>query len=183
VFDAVIFLYPEYAKEKTLQFLEQYTNKGGKLMIEGTATKDYLANNIAERWKKIAAKATATKFDVNNLAQLGISKNNFNNSILMADGSWLFSDYKNFTTRTATSFSQTIDGNVYAGKYCGYAALQCNNKSIQKFAATALQALSVNGKTIFALDKPADVSISKGKKGYEITIAGKDVKVLVNELK
>lgn len=181
--DAVIFLYPEYAKEKTLQFLEQYTNKGGKLMIEGTATKDYLAKNIAERWSKIAAKATTTKFDINNLAQLGITKNNFNNSILTADGSWLFNNYYNFKTGIVSSFSQIIDGNVYTGKYNGYAAIQTNNKSIQKFAATALQALSVNGKTIFALDKPADVFISKGKKGYEITIAGKDVKVLLNELK
>lgn len=183
VFDAVIFLYPEYAKEKTLQFLEQYTNKNGKLMLEGRATKDYLANDITQRWQKIAAKASFTKFDVNNVAQLGVSKNNFTNSIQMADGSWLFSDYKSFANHTATTFSQSIDGNVYAGKYCGYAALQCNNKSISKFAATALQELSINGKLVLSFNKPADVLIVKSKKGYEITIAGSDVKVLVNELK
>lgn len=182
VFDAVIFLYPEYAKEKTLQFLEQYTNKSGKLMIEGKASKDYLANDIIKRWEKIAAKATFTRFDVNNLSQLGISKNNYDNSILMADGSWLFSDYKNFAAGITTTFSQTIDGNVYAGKYCGYAALQCNNKSITKLAATALKELSINGKIVFSLNKPADVLISKNKKSYDITIAGNDVKVLVNEL-
>lgn len=183
VFDAIIFLYPEYAKEKTLQFLEQYTNKGGKLMIEGKATKDYFANDIAQRWQKIAAKASFTKFDVNNVVQLGVSKNNFNNSIQMADGSWLFNDYYNFKTGIISNFSQTIDGNVYTGKYNGYAALQCNNKSIFKLAATALQELSINGKIVFSLSKPADVLIEKNKKGYAITIAGSEVKVLVNELK
>ena len=181
-FDAVVFLYPEYAREKTLLFLEQYTNKGGKLMIEGTATKDFTANDIAARWQKIAAKATVTSFDVKALPQLGLTPNNFANAIRMMDGSWLFSDYAAFVANTPTQFTRSIDGVEYTATYCGYAALLADGKSISKFAATAFQELKVNGVVVLALNKPADVFITKNKKGYTITIADKTASVTVNKL-
>ena len=181
-FDAVVFLYPEYAKEKTLQFLEQYVTKGGKLMIEGKATKNYLAQDITQRWQSIAAKATDNKFDVNGLNKLGITKNNLTNAIKMQDGSWLFSGYKNFTSNTQTTFNQTINTVQYTGTYCGYAALLANGKSINKFAATAFQELKIDGQVVLQLSKPADIWIKKGIKGYDITIAGNGIVIVTNKL-
>ncbi|MFY7899775.1 MAG: hypothetical protein ACOVNY_06295 [Chitinophagaceae bacterium] len=183
IFDAIIFLYPEYAKEKTLQFLEKYTDKNGKLMIEGKVTKDYFANDISQRWQKIANKASFTKFDINNITHLGISKNNMTNSIQTNDNSWIFNDHKRFTSKTITLFEKTIEGNIYTGKYCGYAALKCSNNNISKFAATDFQELSINGKIVFSLSKPADVFIVKNIKGYDISIASNEAKILVNDLK
>ena len=180
-FDAVVFLYPEYAKEKTLQFLEKYVIKGGKLMIEGKATKNYLAQDITQRWQGIAAKATINKFDISALDKLGITKNNLSNAIKMQEGSWLFSDYKNFAANTQTTFNQTINAVQYTGTYCGYAALLANGKSINKFAATAFQELKVNGQIVLSLNKPADIFIEKTVKGYSITVADKTVSFVTNK--
>ena len=180
-FDAIVFLYPEYAKEKTLTFLEKYLSKGGKLMVDGIATKDFYGKNIVERWEKIQAKSIV--FDVKELPQLGIQKNNFQNSIKMLDGSWIFSNYESFLQNKLTSFSQSIDGITYEGNYIGYAALSVQNKQIVKLAATSLQELKVNGEIVLQLNKLADILIEKKNNKYNITMAGSDVIVMINKLK
>jgi hypothetical protein len=182
-FDAIVFLYPEYAQEKTLTFLEKYISKGGKLMVEGTATKDFYGKDIAERWKKIETKAIVNKFDVAAIAQLGIEKNNFDNSIKMLDGSWIFSDYKSFSEKRLTTFKQSIEGVIYEGTCSGYAAISVQNKQIVKFAATSLKELRINDKTVLELNKPADITIEKKNGEYLIAIAGLDVTILTNKLK
>lgn len=182
-FDAIVFLYPEYAQEKTLTFLEKYISKGGKLMVEGTATKDFLGKDIADRWKKIETKSVSNKFDLAALSQLGVEKNNFPNSIKMLDGSWIFSNYENFSQNKLTPFSQSIDGINYQGDYIGYAALSVKNKQIEKLAATSLQKLEVNGETVLQLNKPADLTIERKNGEYAIAIAGSDVKIVINKLK
>jgi hypothetical protein len=181
-FEAVVFLYPEYAKEKTLHFLEQYVKKNGKLMLEGTATKSFLGQDISMRWNKIANRATVNSFDLKALSRLGINKNNRPNSIKMLDGSYLFSNYENFNKGIAANFKQLFEGHLFEGTYNGYVALQVKNSYIEKFAATIFQELKVNGKVLLLLSKPADVLIEKKDKKYLITIAPKDVKVLNNEL-
>jgi hypothetical protein len=181
VFDAVVFLYPEYAQDKTLSFLEKYVNKGGKLMLEGIATKDFYGKDITARWEKIAAKAVSKKLDVSQLAQLGIEKNNFPNAIAMQDGSWIFSDYNSFLQNKLTSFKQVIDGNTYEGSYSGYAAISIQSKQVQKLAATSLQSLQINGETVLALSKPADITIERKNGTCAITVAGADF--TINKLK
>jgi len=183
VFDAVVFLYPEYAQDKTLNFLEKYVSKGGILMLEGAATKDFYGKDIVSRWEKIAAKAVSKNLEITQLSKLGIEKNNFASAIKMQDGSWIFSDYKSFLQNKLIPFNQVIDGNTYEGAYTGCAALLVKNKAIQKFAATALQSLKVDNETIFELSKPADVFIEKKNGGYDITISGLDVTIVVNKLK
>lgn len=181
VFDAVVFLHPEYAQDKTLSFLEKYVNKGGKLMIEGAATKDFYGNDIVKRWEKISAKAVSKKLDIAQLSQLGIEKNNFPNAIAMQDGSWLFSDYQSFIQNKLTSFKQIIEGNTYEGAYSGYAAIAVKNKQVQKFVATSLQSLKINDETVFALNKPADVIIEKKNGAYAITITGTSANITINK--
>lgn len=182
-FDAIVFLYPEFAQEKTLTFLEKYVSKGGKLMVEGSATKDFYGKDIQARWKKIETKAVANKFDLSALSELGLEKNNFQNSIKMLDGSWIFSNYENFLQNKLTPFSQTIEGINYQGDYIGYAALSVKNKQIQKLAATSLQKLEVDGETVLQLNKPADVTVEKKNDQYDIIISGSDIKIVVNKLK
>jgi len=181
-FDAIVFLYPEYAKEKTLSYLEKYVQSGGKLMVEGNATKDFFANDIVARWKKISSKAIAQNFDINAIEQLGVKKNKFRNAIKMQDGSWIFSDYKTFVQNNNSVFKQLIDGSIYEGNYCGYAAIRVKNKSIEKFAATSFQQLKINDKVVFALSEPADVLIEKKDANYIITLTGKDVQIITNQL-
>ncbi len=182
-FDAIVFLYPEYAQEKTLAFLEKYVSKGGKLMVEGDATTNFYGKDIVNRWKKIEVNAVSNHFDLNALTKLGIEKNNFQNVIKMQDGSFIFSNYENFSQQKSTMFKQQIEGITYQGTYVGYAALAVKNKKITKLVATSLQELSVNGETVLLLDKPADVNIEKKDDQYVITISGSDVKIVVNKFK
>jgi hypothetical protein len=79
-FDAVLYLYPQYAKESELKFLEDYINRGGKLMIEGKADHDFNANEISKSFKSIYDKATVKGYSVENLSKLGLEKN------LLTDG-------------------------------------------------------------------------------------------------
>ena len=181
-FDAVVFLYPEYAKEKTLQFLEQYLNKNGKLMVEGNASKNYLAEDIRVRWQKIALKATVNKFDVNSLSQLGTSKNNFPGSVKMLYGSYLFSNYENFSKHIPSHFNMNIEGEMYEGDYNGYAALQIKDQHIEKFAATDFRELKLNNVVLLSLNKSADIWIERIDKKYLITVAGKNVEIITNKL-
>jgi hypothetical protein len=183
VFDAIVFLNPEYTHEKTLAFLEQYVNKGGKLMIEGAATKDFNGNDITERWNKIAAKVVFNKLDLSVFSQLGIEKNNFSNSIKMQDGSWIFSDYSSFSENKLTTFKQSIEGVNYQGTYSGYAAISVQNKQIVKFVATSLKELRINDKIVLELNKPADISIEIKNGEYVLVIAGLDIKVIINKFK
>ena len=181
-FDAIVFLYPEYAKEKTLQFLEQYLNQKGKLMLEGTVSKNYLAEDISLRWQKISQKATINKFDINSLSQLGITKNNLIGSIKMIDGSYLFSNFENFSNHIPSIFKKNIEREVYEGEYNGYAALQIKNQRIEKFAATDFRELKLNNEVLLSLNKPSDIWIERKDKKYLITIAGKNVQIITNRL-
>jgi hypothetical protein len=182
VFDAVIYLYPEFAKEKTIQFLEQYTLKGGKLMFEGDASRDFMGADIHQRWKLIRNKAIRTNFDIEHINQLGIIKDNIKHTMLMSDGSYLFSNLENFKNNNSTQFTQNISGNTYEANYIGYAALLTKGNSIQKFAANAFDALKVNGKTVLSLNIPSDIFIENVHQTYQITIANKNAKILINTL-
>ncbi len=183
VFDAIVFLYPEYAQEKTLKFLEQYVSKGGKLMVEGSLTKDFFGKDVSNRWNKLIAGKTVVKgLDFNKIEALGIQKDKNESACKMLDGSWLFSDYENFTLNRSSSFKQDIEGNLFEGSFKGYAAIKTSKNQIEKFAATAFQELKLNGQVILALDKPADIVLSYQNSQYNIQIAGHDIKVLVNKL-
>lgn len=181
-FDAIVFLYPEYAKEKTLQFLELYVSKNGKLMIDGTATKSFFGKDITKRWQIIADRATIKNFDLNSLEQLEVKKNNFPNAITMLDGSCLFSNYENFSNGIASKFKQSFGEDLFEGTFNGYAAIKVKNNIVEKFAATNFQELKQNGKILLSLSKPADILIEKIAINYVITIAGKDIKVINDHL-
>jgi len=178
VFDAVVFLYPEYAKESTLHFLESYSSKGGKLMIEGNAAYDFYGKDIQQRFNAIQSKATVKKFDIKAIEQLGVTKNNTTGICKTADGSYLFNNYEAFKNNTATAFKITIADKTYEGAYCGYAALQATDKGLDKLAATALTELKINGNIVLQTNKPADVFIIKENNQYKITIAGDNVSVV-----
>ena len=163
-FDAILFLYPQYSKETTIQFLENYVARGGKLMINGMATTDFTGNDVSERFKKIQAKAVATTFSINDLPKLGLQKNDVENGCKNEDGSYVFSDYNSLKTNQPTIFSVTIDGDNYTGTYVGMAAIAADKKvGIKKFAATGFAVLKKNDKVILHFTQPTDIQIEGNK--------------------
>ncbi|WP_338877341.1 hypothetical protein WBJ53_33240 (plasmid) [Spirosoma sp. SC4-14] len=181
-FDAVVLLYPEYAKKSTLQFLEKYIEKGGKLMTEGPATHDFDGNDLTARWKKIADKAIVNHFSVDAIAQLGISKNGLPNGALNEDGSYTFTDYASLTSGSDATFSATFQGDTYQGTYRGLAAiLATKSGGLQKLAATGLTELRKNGQVVFRLDQPHDIFFDS-LRGLFIADAAKAIKPSINDL-
>jgi hypothetical protein len=184
-FDAIIFLYPQYSKEPVLKFLEDYVNKGGKLMIEGNATHNFKGEKITDRMAAIYRKATVKGFSVNNIPKLGIAQNSISNGYRNGDGSYVFTDIKSVQTNRAASFSLHLGDDNYSAEYKGLAAISVDPiNGLQKFACTGFQELKKNGQVILNLEKRADIFVKKQGDGYLISItdpAGSN-KIIVNQL-
>jgi hypothetical protein len=183
-FDAVIFLYPQYAQEPVLQFLESYVKQGGRLMLEGNATVGFNGNDITNRFKSIADKAIVKQFSIEEISKLGITKNRLPDGCKSADGSYVFTDIQSLKNNTGAFFLVKINGDTYSGIYSGLLAIDADKNGIKKMAATALRQLSKNGTIVFELDKMADVFINANGKKITVTIADKEkqIKILVNKL-
>lgn len=152
-FDAIIFLYPQYARKSTFDFLKKYVDNGGKLMVEGTANYDFDGNNVSKLWNEIAEKALVKSFNVAEISKLGINKREFQNGVLNEDGSYTFTGIKGTQQLTIGKSTFTINCN-------GLAALQTDeNGNLKKLVATAFSSLKKDGKSILSLTKPADISV------------------------
>lgn len=172
VFDAVLYLNPQYAREPVLKFLEDYEAHGGKLMIEGQADHDFNGNDISGRFGSIFEKATVNGYSVGNLPKLGLSRNILPDGCKNEDGSFIFTDENSLRTSAMADFSVVIDGVRYAGKYKGIALIDAGKKAgLTKFTAAGFTELSRNGKIILSFKSPVDIYLEKQNGQYELTVA------------
>ena len=173
-FDCMVFLYPQYAKETTLRFLDRFTKAGGKLMVEGNATSDFYGNDITERFEKITARAMVQGFDVGLLPILGAQTNPLADGAFMEDGSVVFTDFQSWHKHRVTPFSVNLNGQEFSGSYLGVCALKANDSGdVEKFACGGFTELKRDGKVIFSLQHPADVVMTRMASGdYDVTIVG-----------
>jgi hypothetical protein len=184
-FDAIVFLYPQYAKKSTTKFIQEYLKKGGKLIVEGDCTTDFNGNDNAQEWKEILEKSVATSFSLEAVSKLGIKKNELQNGVITEDNSYVFTDTKSLQDTTLANFTFVHNGITFSGNYKGLAAIKIDSKNnIKKLSATGFLSLQKNGNTVLALNKPADVFIEvKNNKAY-ITIAGdkNETRIITNEI-
>lgn len=184
-FDAILFMYPQYAKESTLKFIEEYVGNGGKLMLEGTATNDFNGSDITSRIQKIEELATVKGFSVNRLSELGLTRNAVKGGCKNEDGSFVFTDITSLRKSRTVPFKVTIGRDEYAGDYTGFAAIAAEPRNgLHKLACAGFSELKKNGITILKLERPADIFVEKQEAGYRITISDKseDNKLLINKL-
>ena len=162
VFDAVVFLYPQYSKPSVLSFLKELTGKNGRLMIAGDASMDFYGNDCSDLYRTIVRRALP--FSIENIGQWGVSKNTVVNGTYLQDGSVVMSDYVSIKNKTNTEFKVKIGKNEYSGSYEGIFALKTDkNGDIEKMVCGNFKSLQKNGKTILELKTPADVFVSKEK--------------------
>jgi hypothetical protein len=182
-FDAVVYLYPQYAKGSELKFLEDYEKHGGKLMIEGKADHDFNANEISDRFKTIYNNATVKGYSVNDLSKLGISKNVLPGGCKNEDGSYVFTDLNSIRTNAVASFYVNNVCGIYTGQYKGLAVIAADNSGVKKFAASGFKSLSANGKVLLQFDEPVDVFITRQGTKYTIIVAdaSKKMKPVINK--
>jgi hypothetical protein len=172
-FDAVVYLYPQYARKPVLEFLERYVGRGGRLMLEGRATHDFDGHPIGRRFDAILRKAAVDRFSVDGVARLGVSRRTDRNGSLNEDGSYVFTDLDSLRTGRPATFEARFGENTYTGEYRGLAAISADpGAGLLKLAASGLTVLRKNGAVLFSLPRPADVYLARQNGGYHITIAG-----------
>lgn len=183
-FDAILFLYPQYAKESTLKFLEEYVGNGGKLMLEGTATNHFNGNDITGRIQKIQDKATVKGFSIDRLPELGLTRNAVAGGCKNEDGSYVYTDIASLRNSRPVIFKVNFGQDVYTGEYTGFAAISADpQQGLKKLACAGFVELKKNGISILKLEHPADILVEKQNAGYRITISDKEInKLTINKL-
>jgi len=185
VFDAILFLYPQYAKESTLSFFENYVNRGGKLILEGDVTNGFDGTNIVNRWGAIKDRSFWGKNILGEIEKSGIPKNEIKDGVMNEDSSYTFTNVASFNSEKFAEFSFFQHGNQYTGRYKGLAAIKINaDGTIQKLAATGFLELLKNGEVILNLNAPADLFLELKNSQYKIVIADTtgQVSILKNKL-
>jgi hypothetical protein len=175
VFQAVVYLYPQYAKRSTVDFLANYTQHGGRLMLEGDATRGFDGAPAGDLFRKIAAKATVTGFSVKELPKLGIDPSPLRDiGGELEDGSVILTDLSSLESDQPRSFSIDVNGHRFSGSYEGVFALKATkNGDIEKLACGACSSLSRDGKPVLRLAKPADLVLTLNAAGiYEGVVEG-----------
>lgn len=173
VFDAVIFLNPQYAKPKTLDFIKRYVEAGGKLLLEGMAQKDFYGHDLKEWQEEIAGRAVTTQYSLDNVAQFGIPKNEYINGNRCEDGAIILTDYPSLRENVRTDFSITFGNNVYTGKFQGFVALDVDEQGkVKRLACGSFDELFRNGQSILKIKSPADIVLTTDKQDTTVTIVG-----------
>jgi hypothetical protein len=171
-FSSIVFLYPQYSKRSTLSFLERYLTLGGKLMLEGTATRDFLGADITDQFKEISRKATVRDFDPAKLGLIGVQPNQIPNGEMLEDGAVVFTDPLWWKTHAAKPFSVELAGHLFTGSFEGVCALKTDKHGkVEKFVCGGFRQLQRDGETIFSLPQKADVVIRrKGQDDYQTVV-------------
>lgn len=172
-FDAVLYLYPQYAKEKELRFLEAYASGGGRLMLEGMATRDFDGKDITDRFRALSGKATVQGYALDKLGLLGLKKDLLPDGCPTEDGAFIFTDEASMEPGQMADFSFTARGHVYSGRYKGLIVLapDASSGGVGKLAAAGLTELARDGKTILQFGQPADVFFHRQGKDPVLIIA------------
>lgn len=171
VFDSVLYIAPQYARESQLKFLEDYTKAGGKLVLDGEATRDFQANDITARFAAIASRAALTRLDPKEMTRLGVPKTLLPDGCRNADGSYVFTDLPSLKGGRAATFRVNLGGADYTGTYHGLSAIKADRQgNLEKFTAAGFQELQKNGKVLLKLDQPADLFVTVKDGRYDAVI-------------
>ncbi|MDR3793516.1 MAG: hypothetical protein P4L03_09050 [Terracidiphilus sp.] len=174
-FEAIVYLYPQYAKRTTFEFLSRFTAHGGALMLEGDASRDFDGGPIAELFHKIAANARVRGFDVEKIALLGVQKSPLDGlGEELEDGSTILTDLASIETGRAKDYSIHINGHNFTGAYKGVLAIQANaDGTLRKLACGDCGTVLRDGHPLLVLRTPADLVLTQGNDGrYHAVIEG-----------
>lgn len=169
-FEALVFLYPQYASQTTISFLERFLDAGGRLMIEGDADRDFDGCDIRGRIASIRARALCSQFSVEQMPRLGLVASAIDGGCVADDGSVVFSDWESLDSGQATSFRYEDGEDCYTGLYRGLLILRTERGKVAQLAADGLVELCCNGKPLLRFDSPASLEVHRKGRNYTITL-------------
>jgi hypothetical protein len=176
-FRAVVYLYPEYAKRTTLDFLERYSRDGGALMVEGTATRDFVGVPITDVFRSIAEKARVRGFSVESIEKLGVERSRLRDvGGELEDGSVILTDLDSLRAGTVKAFSIQVNGHRFSGSYQGVFALKSDaDGTVEKLACGNCSEVRRDGRVVMRLQTPADIVVHRTRTGgYNAVVEGRD---------
>lgn len=183
-FDSILYLSPEYSKESTLDFLEECSNTGNRLMIEGYATHDFDGNDCKEQFSRISQKAEMIDFSVETIINTGVKINTISQGCILEDGSVIMTDLNSILYEKPLEFSVPINGYVFKGSYIGTMAIKATeNGRVEKFVCGGFKELLRDGEKIISLNTIADTILLESDGDYKVTIEGieSDVKIDISQ--
>ncbi len=179
-FDAIIFLNPQYSKESTLHFLQDYVDRGGKLLVEGRAGLGYDGRDVSKTWEAIAEKATALSFSPENVRKLGIPKNPLKDGVANGNGIFTFTNIESLQSDKPAVFTFTYNGHTFSGTYKGIAVIQVNEKGkLEKLSATAFSTLNRDKRELLHLTSESDIFLTSRDDGWKAIVDDKDHRIKV----
>ncbi len=183
-FDAIVFLYPQYAKKKTLDFLQKYAAAGGKLMLEGKANHGFAGHDVCQQFEAIAKKANVMGFEVAKISMLGIPKNVIDGGCYTDNHAVVLTDYQSLAQQKPIRFEVLLDGIRYSGSYVGMLALQSDKGKLTRIASSGLVELKRNNATILQFEKPQVLSYENkdNQKDLMLVDSAKKIRPLVCHL-
>ncbi len=173
VFDSILYLYPEYSKKSTLDFLETCSLTDNLLLIEGQATCDFDGSDCSEQFKRIAKNADLIDFSVEAVLEKGVAKNALENGCRLEDGSVILTDLPSIIHNKARSFELIIGKDNYSGKYIGAMAIKVDEQgALTKFVAGGFKELCRNNEVILSLSSESDIVVTRIDGDLDIKVIG-----------
>lgn len=159
-FDAVVFIGPEYSKPSTLAFLKNYVDRGGKLLLDGKATRGFDGKPVGADAGAIAKAAVARDATPASVAKLGLSQDWPKEGCRLEDGSVMLADRSTIETDEPHEFSFTIGKHQYKALASGVLAFkESPDGKPLKLIAARLVSLSRDGDNLYAPKTPSDTAI------------------------
>ncbi|HWB93419.1 MAG TPA: hypothetical protein VG605_16270 [Puia sp.] len=182
-FDAVLYLYPQYARDEELKFLEAYVRRGGKLMLEGGATHDFMGKDISARFGALRRKATVAGYSLDRMGELGLHRNDLTDGCRTEDGTYVFTDTVSLNHGSQAGFKFTVNGHVFSGRYRGLVALSpVSSGGVLRLAAAGLTELRRDGEMILQFAQPTDVFVDRRAASMIIRDATGKIRPVVDRL-
>lgn len=156
-FKALLYLYPQYGTKASFRFLAQGVEAGLPVRIIGRATHDFDGEKITPGLRRLLETRTVDE-TADLLAELQIPVAKEPDLCRLENGAYVFSDYASWKSGVPREFICVCGEKTYTGSYVGCAALLCDGQGeLERFACGGFSKLLCNGKTVFALEEPADV--------------------------
>ena len=156
-FSSLLYLYPQYAKKRNLEFLKNAVEMGRNVRVIGAFTRDY-EGKVLSLDIRHCIQSVLMEEDEDILAEMEVPVENVKDRCRLENGAFVYSSYESFRTGIPRSFSCKIGDTIWEGNYIGCAAIQCKEDGeLERFVCGGFTQLMRNGEAYLVLEQPADV--------------------------
>ncbi|MBE6770283.1 MAG: hypothetical protein E7548_05965 [Ruminococcaceae bacterium] len=154
-FDKMLYLYPEYAKDKTIAALKNFATADNFAVI-GSLTHDFDGNKVDGGFLE----DSTLPDDADIAKEMSLTKNKYDGGCLLEDGSVVIADVGYSQKQEEKTVCFTVNGHSVNATYKGVFAIKLkDNGEIEKAACGDCALLEVNGEKIAIPHRPQDILI------------------------